>query len=34
MGGYPMHVYCNFHCSPAKKYGFDSPTSFGLATPL
>ena len=22
-GGYPMYVYCNFYCSPAKKNGSD-----------
>ena len=24
-GVYPMHVYCNFYCSPAKKTGSDPP---------
>ena len=33
-GGYPMYVYCNFYCSPAKKHGLDPPTFLGLATPL
>ena len=28
-GGYPMHVYWNFYCSPAKKYGSDSLTFLG-----
>ena len=23
-----MHVYCNFYCSPAKKYGSDPPLFF------
>ena len=28
-----MYVYCNFHCSPAKKHGSDPPF-LGLVTPL
>ena len=28
-GGYPMYVYCNFYCSPAKKHGSDPPHFFG-----
>ena len=31
--GYPMHVYWNFYCSPAKNM-VRTPTFFGLATPL
>ena len=29
--GYPMHIYCNFYCSPAKKYGSEPlpPTFLG-----
>ena len=28
-GGYPIHVYWNFYCSPAKKYGSDPPLFLG-----
>ena len=28
-GGYPMYVYCNFYCSPAKKHGSDPPLFWG-----
>ena len=28
-GGYPMHVYWNFYCSPAKKYGSNPPPFLG-----
>ena len=26
---YPMYVYCNFYCSPAKKNGLDPPLFLG-----